>query len=222
MIQKPEKGLFVVGTGTEVGKTYVTCLIAKQLVDRQIRVGVYKPVASGCIHRGENLFSEDADELWNTAGCPESLDAVTPQKFEAPLAPNVAARQEGRAVDRQLLRTGINVWSSYDFLLVEGVGGLMSPVSDEDLVIDLAVDISYPVLVVVANKLGCINETLLTLNALQQRRLNVAGIVLNSPNASADASDVTNRGEIERLSDIPVWDQLAFQATKIELAKLAI
>lgn len=219
MTRKLEKGLFVVGTGTEVGKTYVTCLIARSLHQAGVQVGVYKPVASGCRRSGDDLISSDARQLWDAAGRPQTLDAVTPQRFAAPLAPNVAARQEGRAVDSELLRSGIQLWAESDFLLVEGVGGLLSPISDELLVIDLAADFGLPVLVVVANRLGCINETLLTLAVLQGHALPVAGMVLNDVAASLDDSAASNRSEIERLTQIPVWDRVGFRSSEMDLSR---
>lgn len=216
MTENINKGLFVTGTGTEVGKTYVTSLIAKGLYEAGVRVGVYKPVASGCIWRGDKLFSEDAEKLWLAAGKPKTLDQVTPQRFAAALAPNVAAREEGKEVDADLLRRGLSSWSDSDFVLVEGVGGLLSPISEDELVAVLAVDIDLPLLVVVDNRLGCINQTLLTLNAAEKYGLDVSGIVLNDVTHSADESATSNRSEIERLTDVPVLDHVKYGAECIK------
>ena len=128
MLKKPRYGLFITGTDTEVGKTYVATLIVKELVAAGHRVGVYKPVASDCIFDGRQLVSEDAVALWEAAGRPLSLEAVCPQRFQAPLAPHLAARLEGRELDSELLRTGISQWvDECDIMIVEGAGGLMSP-----------------------------------------------------------------------------------------------
>ena len=206
---KPERGLFVVGTGTDVGKTYVTCLLAAGLRESGVAVGVYKPVSSGCRQDANGLVSEDAEQLWEAAGRPKSLDAVSPQRFAAALAPNVAARLEGQSVNRAELAQGLAAWSDHPFVLVEGVGGLMSPVSDDDLVIDLASCFEYPMLLVVANRLGCINDCLLSLNAMHKYGLECAGIVLNDvfdqTGSSSDESLELNRAEIERLSKVPIW-----------------
>src|SRR4051812_47131517 len=99
-------GLFITGTGTGVGKTYVGALVARALRDSGKRIGVYKPVASGCELRGGKLFSPDAVTLWDAAGRPGTLEQVCPQMFAAPLAPHLAARLEGRRVDCQQLRDG--------------------------------------------------------------------------------------------------------------------
>ena len=139
-----------------------------------------------------------------------------------PLAPNIEARVEGKRIDAELLRSGLDAWKDSDVVLVEGVGGLMSPISDDDLVRDLAVDFGFPLLVVVPNVLGCINQTLLTLLAAQQSGLSVAGIVLNDVKLRADESCATNRDEIERLTDVPVLAGLCFGAKEIEVSALGV
>ena len=144
MVREAINGLFITGTDTEVGKTFVTSLIARASREKGANVGVYKPVASGCMLRGDDLFSEDAEQLWIAAGRPKTLGDVTPQRFAAPLAPNIAAKAEGKRIDAELLRSGLEAWRDSDVVLVEGVGGLMSPISDDDLVRDLAVDFGFP------------------------------------------------------------------------------
>src|SRR4029079_563626 len=147
-------GLFITGTGTGVGKTYVGALIARALRASGKRVGVYKPVASGCEVHGGKLISADAVVLWEAAGRPGSLEHVCPQTFRAPLAPHLAARAEGKRVDAKLLRAGLDFWrSTCDVVIVEGAGGLMSPISEYDYNADLAGDFGYPLLVVSANVL---------------------------------------------------------------------
>lgn len=198
-------GIFVGGTDTEVGKTYAAALLAADLHRDGQRVGVYKPAASGCLERDGERVSEDALALWQAAGRPRSLGEVCPQRFLAPLAPNVAARQEGRTVDAGLLRRGVDAWAEADVLIVEGAGGIMSPLSDEYLNLDLAVDLGYPLLLVAANRLGVINHTLLSLEVAQGRGLRVAGVLLNDVQPAGDASRARNLAELRRWAgDIPV------------------
>lgn len=196
------RGLFIAGTGTGVGKTYVAALIARTLCASGLRVGVYKPVASGCEWRDGTLISPDAISLWTAAGKPGTLEEVCPQKFVAPVAPHLAARLEGRRVDAKLLRDGIECWrESSDVVLVEGAGGLMSPISDEDYNADLAAAFGYPLVVVAANELGTINATLQTLIAATTygEGLNIAGVVLNSPKSLTDDPSVdSNPDELAR------------------------
>lgn len=192
------RGLFITGTGTGVGKTYVAALIAKTLRDTGKRVGVYKPVASGCDLHGGKLVSPDAITLWDAAGQPGTLEQVCPQLFAAPLAPHLAARAEGRHVDPMALRDGLEFWrATSDIVIVEGAGGLMSPISDTDYNADLAAEFGFPLLVVAANVLGTINatlQTLITANMFDDK-LHVAGVVLNSPNQTNDDPSVESNAE---------------------------
>jgi dethiobiotin synthetase len=202
------RGLFITGTGTGVGKTYVSALIAKSLVAAGKKVGVYKPVASGCELRDGKLVSADAVALWEAAGRPGTLELVCPQTFAAPLAPHLAARAEGKRVDASLLRSGLDFWrESCDIVLVEGAGGLMSPISDDDYNADLAEDFGLPLVVVAANELGTINATLQTLIVADTFRtgLSVAGLILNSPQPVADdPSTDSNADELARRCIAPI------------------
>ncbi len=208
MLTKPPFGLFVTGTDTEIGKTYVSCIIVKALIAAGYRVGVYKPVASDCVSDGRMVVSEDAVLLWEAAGMPLSVDAVCPQRFQAPLAPHLAARKEGKELDLELARTGISAWADKcDIVVVEGAGGIMSPLGDEEYFADLAMDFGYPVVVVVDNRIGAINQALTTTVTASCFRdgLDVAGIVLNDAQVfEGDASRESNEGEIAGRSIVPV------------------
>ena len=214
-------GLFIAGTDTGVGKTYVAALIARALVQAGRSVGVYKPVASGCRREGKDLVSDDAVALWEAAGRPGELHRVCPQRFAAPLAPHLAARAEGRLVDAALLRSGLDYWREHsDVLLVEGSGGLLSPVTDDEYVADLAAAFGYPLIVVARNALGTINQTLQTLAAAAAFRdgLEVAGVVLNDATADpADLSRESNLAELRARCLPPLLGRVRFQATAIDL-----
>jgi dethiobiotin synthetase len=193
--------LFITGTDTGVGKTYVGAIIAQCLTAEGRRVGVYKPAASGCRRVGDALLSDDAAVLWEAAGRPGDLNCVCPQRFAAPLAPHLAARAEGRQLDADLLRDGLDYWRRRsDVILVEGAGGLMSPLGDDRYVADLAEDFHFPLVVVSRNCLGTINQTLQTLltAAVFREGLPIAGVVLNDPGPSAadDRSLPSNRREL--------------------------
>ena len=202
------RGLFITGTGTGVGKTYVAALVARALRSAGKRVGVYKPVASGCEIRDGQLVSADAVALWEAAGRPGALLDVCPQCFAAPLAPHLAARAEGRRVDAELLRTGLGFWRDQcDVVLVEGAGGLMSPLGDELYNAELVEEFDFPLVVVAANVLGTINATLQTLITADVFRdgLAVAGVVLNSPTEPAsDPSTDSNANELRRRCVAPL------------------
>ena len=200
-------GLFITGTDTDVGKTYVTALMAREMREAGVRVGVYKPVASGCTIGAEGRqICPDAEELSRATGGQFDIERIAPQQFQAALAPPVAARLEGTSVDADLLRTGVEWWRGrVDLLLVEGVGGLLCPITEEESVADLVRDLGYPLIVVARLGLGTINHTLLTLEAAQSRGLTVAGVILNqSTQADADVASEFNPAEIVRRSGVPV------------------
>jgi len=207
-------GLFITGTNTEVGKTYVAALIARSLRAAGHTVGVYKPVASGCRLVDGKLVSDDAVSLWEAAGRPGTLRQVCPQQFRAPLAPHLAAKAEGKEIDAAALRDGLSFWTdNSDIVLVEGVGGLMSPLGEEEYVADLAAEFGYPLVVVSLNELGTINATLQTLMAADSYKegLPVAGVVLNNIKpAGDDASLSTNRSELSARCRQPLLAEVAF------------
>jgi dethiobiotin synthetase len=207
-------GLFVTGNDTDVGKTYVAAMIARAVAAQGLRVGIYKPAASGCRPRDGELLSDDALLLWQAAGSPGELQLVCPQRFAAPLAPHLAARKEGKELDPVLLRVGLDFWREQsDFVVVEGAGGLMSPLGDDEYVADLAHDFGYPLVVVAQNQIGVINQTLQTMIVAMTFRdgLNIAGIVLNcAAPPDDDPSLATNREQLEMRSVPPVLAEVKF------------
>src|SRR5260221_3346483 len=213
-------GLFITGNDTGVGKTYAAALIARALRAAGRRVGVYKPVASGCREESGASVSDDALALWDAAGRPGELERVCPQRFAAPLAPHLAARGEGRRIDADLLRSGLDYWRERsEIVIVEGVGGLMSPISDEEFVADLAADFGYPLVVVARNAIGVINQTLQTLIVAATFRdgLPIAGIVLNRPaDSSGDPSVESNRDELARRAIPPVLAEISWRADSFD------
>jgi dethiobiotin synthetase len=170
-------GLYVTGTDTGVGKTAVATSIVRQLVRAALRVGVYKPVASGW--KPDDLDG-DAVRLWTAAGRPLRLEAVCPQAFVAPISPPRSARAEGRTVDEQLLRTGFHAWrEASDVVIVEGAGALFSPLGDATLNADLAHDLDLPLVVVDTGRLGAIGRTLAVVRAARAEGLRVAAVVMS-------------------------------------------
>jgi len=217
------RGLFITGTDTDIGKTYVAALIARALAAAGHAVGVYKPVASGCRVEGSTLVADDAVALWEAAGKPGELDHVCPQRFAVPLAPHLAAAAEGKTIDAELLRDGLAYWHDRcDVVLVEGAGGLMSPVSDNDYNADLASDLGFPLVVVTPNVLGTINGTLQTLITAETfgAGLDVVGVVLNNCRAGGASDDVSrqsNRQELAARCVAPLLAEVAHGAEDFDV-----
>ncbi len=214
------RGLFVVGTDTGVGKTYVSCLILRRLLRAGITVGAYKPVCSGAVAQGDHWCWEDVEQLAHAAGLDESAEfprtRICPQTFLAPLAPPRAARLEGKCVDVDLLESGLRWWQTQvEWLLIEGAGGLLSPLTETESVADVADRWGYPVLLVARTGLGTLNHTLLSLEACQSRGLNVVGVLLNQTDPSEDSRLVAyNFEDLQRLNTVPVWGPLLWQETE--------
>jgi dethiobiotin synthetase len=165
--------------------------------------------------------SDDAVALWEAATRPGELKAVCPQRFAASLAPHLAAKAERKQIDAKLLRRGLDYWRRRsEIVVIEGAGGLMSPIGEQDYVANLAADFGYPLVVVVPNRIGAINSTLLTLIAAASRArpLPIAGIVLNNllPPEAGDPSVRHNRVELELRCVPPVLTTLRHNAADFD------
>jgi len=206
-------GLFITGTDTNVGKTYVTGLIARQLIAEGKRVGIYKPVCSGAETTSEGAFVwPDVEAHFDSLGGQFEREKICPQCFKAPAAPPVAARVENQTVNASLLEQGFHSWSSHvDLLLVEGVGGFLCPLTESTSIADFAIDIRLPVVIVAPRSLGTINQTLLTIEAIQHRGLIAAGVILNQHIAPENSiAEVTNPSELAQRTDVPILSCVQF------------
>ena len=190
--------VFVTGTDTGVGKTYVACLLARALRARGRRVAVLKPVETGVERE-----PEDALRLRDAAADSAPLDDVCPYRLRAPLAPAVAAAAEHVAIDVQRIASLIRRRAAEsDVLLVEGAGGLLVPVDDRTTWADLAASLDLPLLIVAANRLGTVNHTALTASVAKATHLRVHGFVLSHPTPTTDESATTNAATIRALTHL--------------------
>ena len=174
------QGLFVTGTDTGIGKTLIAGAIARFFAASGKRVGVFKPVASGCTKTREGLISEDAEFLAYCASSEFPLSVVNPVTFELPAAPILCEQAENRKVDfEQIASTYKYICENSDVVIVEGIGGIRVPISKDIDVLDLAGEFALPVVIVSRPDLGTINHTLLTIDAVRDAGLTLAGIVIN-------------------------------------------
>jgi dethiobiotin synthetase len=171
------RGVFLTGTDTDVGKTHVGCIIARHLVRQGNRVGAYKPVASGF----PVWDGSDGQRLWEATSRNGTPELVSPQRFDAPFAPSIAAGMEGRAVDEQKIFSGVaSIAKECDLLMIEGAGGLLSPVSPRFTNADLAAELALPAIIVANWKLGVVHQVLAALTAAHCFNIPVAAIVLSA------------------------------------------
>ena len=185
--------LAVVGTGTEVGKTVVSAVLLARYAGNT-SVAYWKPVATGA------RDGRDVDEVARLAP-PEVEILPETYLFREPLSPHLAARLDGAAIDPARLLAELarhRAEKPERALVVEGAGGLLVPLTDADLLIDFFAAARLPCLLVALSGLGTINHTLLSLEALRARQMEVAGVVLNGP------PNPENRAAIERFGKVPV------------------
>lgn len=174
------KAIFITGTNTGVGKSIVSAVLARLMKNRGVNVGIMKPVTSGGVVVDGTLISEDAELLKWSAGSTDDPAVYAPYIFKAPLAPSVAAAQEGGRVDFEVIAERFNqLVAAHDFVIVEGAGGLMVPLAGGLMVADLVRHLNIPLLVVARPNLGTINHTVLTTFAARQLDIAVTGIIVN-------------------------------------------
>lgn len=209
--------LLITGTDTEAGKTVLTTALAAywQKYQRSRSLGIMKPIQTGLGDR----------ELYNQLfSLEQSLEEITPLYFQAPLAPPLAAAREGRRVELALVWQAFeNLRSSRDWVLVEALGGLGSPVSDEFTVADLAAEWRLPTVLVVPVRLGAIAQAVANVALARQSRVLLLGIVLNcvQPRSDEEIADWAPAELIQSLTNTPVLGCLPHLDNPADLSKLA-
>ena len=176
---------FVVGTDTNVGKTYIASALLRYFVANGKNALGMKPVASGCelseygIWAGQ-LVNDDVVALYEAGNVEASLQLINPYHFQPAIAPHIAAQKVGVEIDLDLIARSYHVLAEMaDVVVVEGAGGFFVPLNDQQTLADLAVKLNLPIILVVGMRLGCINHALLTVEAIKARGLTLAGWVAN-------------------------------------------
>ncbi len=197
------QGVFVTGTGTEVGKTVVAAAIARSAARPGRRVAVFKPAVSGLDEL--NGVPADHELLRSAAGSDQPDDEVAPYRYGAPVSPHLAAQLAGEEIERaQLLLAADHAMRHADVLVCEGVGGFLVPLNRSYLVRDLAADLRLPVVIAAQPGLGTINHTLLTIEAVRAAGLEVASVVLTPWPDWPRELERSNRATIAELGEVPV------------------
>jgi len=172
------RGIFVTGTDTGVGKTVVACALARGLVRRGHRVGVLKPVASGSERTPAGLRNEDALALLGCANLGQGYESANPYCFEPPISPHIAADEAGISIDlRRIGDVYRSIARQADWIVVEGAGGWLAPLSGRDSMADLPQALGIPALLVIGLRLGCLNHAALTREAIARSGVRFAGWV---------------------------------------------
>jgi dethiobiotin synthetase len=195
------RGVFVTGTGTEVGKSVVAAVIAAEAFAEGLSVAVFKPAVSGLDEGGE----ADHELLARASGSTQSEDEIAPYRYGPPVSPHLAAEMAGEEIDADLLeRVAEDAAAEADAIVCEGVGGLMVPLRPDYLVRNLAAELGHPVVIVADSGLGTINHTLLTIEAAWAAELEISAVVLNRWPAKPGRLEESNRETIAELTGIEV------------------
>jgi dethiobiotin synthetase len=180
MIAIPSTGLFITGSDTDVGKTYIGCELIRQIRSQGIDLEVRKPVESGCIpDESSVLVAQDALKLQAANQGQETMQRIAPYRFEAALAPPRAANLEGCQLQISDLIDACSLDDSNHLLIVEGAGGFYSPLAENSLNADLASHLQLAVIIVVKDQIGAVNQALMTIQAVESRHLTIAAVILN-------------------------------------------
>ena len=208
-----KRGFFITGTDTNVGKTYVASGLASTLRAKGVNVGVMKPAETGCRTQKGALVPADARALIKAAGVRDALSLVNPFRFSKSLAPSVAAGLEHTVIEPDRILSAFQVLSRrHPFMIVEGAGGIMVPLTAGYLFLDLAEALGLPVVIIARPGLGTINHTLLTISALRERRIAIAGVVINDLKGGRQGiAETSNPAVIQSLSGVPIIGRVPFR-----------
>jgi len=218
------KGIFITGTDTGVGKTAIAAGIIRALGRKGVKAGAMKPVETGCDDEGGRLIAGDGMFLRKIAGMDEPAEIVTPVRFSYPLAPMVAAELEGKSVDLDAIMHAYSMLATkYDFLVVEGAGGIMVPIKESGgsvntglspsafFMSDLIKSLGLPVVIVARAGLGTINHILLTVMHALREGIEVRGVIINSNEPAGDTiAERTNPEVLRRICPVPVIATVPF------------
>lgn len=208
-------GVFITGTDTEIGKTYVSCQLANLLVEAGLKVALMKPIASGAEVVDGSLQNDDALQLINASNLELDYFEVNPYVFEDAVSPHIAAAKAGVEINLQHIKGQYAALEKKsDIVIVEGVGGWFAPLSLDTTVADMAEVLSLPVILVIGMRLGCLNHALLSLQALRQSKLTIAGWITNHMTKNFDADEENIETLKHFLYDIPYLANLPYAHVK--------
>jgi dethiobiotin synthetase len=199
-------GIFITGTDTGIGKTFVSKNILKILVEKGIQPGVMKPVETGCVVKQGEVIPEDALALKKAASIDQARKLINPYALTYPLAPVVSGDLEDIKIERKvILRAFSELRAQYEFMLIEGAGGFFVPLSENYLIAHLARDMALPLIIVARPSLGTINHTLLTIHAARSWNCEIQGVIVNyDDDYKKGLAEKTSPEIIEKFGHVPV------------------
>ena len=218
------KGLFVIGTGTDIGKTYVTGLLLKYLRDNGYNASYFKAALSGAIRdENDNLIPGDAVEVLEMANLEEDTDFLVPYIYETAVSPHLASQIEGNPVELDKIRSAYDdVSEKYDYIVMEGSGGIVCPIRYEGkdsknniMLEDIINYLGLDVIIIADAGLGTINSIVTSVEYLKNRNIHVCGIIMN--NYKDELMENDNIKMVEDLCDVPVIAKVYQNDTNLRL-----
>lgn len=210
---KPQS-YFVIGTDTNVGKTFVTSRMIRHFAQQGLKTIGMKPVASGCeLDQNGQFMNEDVIALTSASNVNAPLDDVNPYRFQPAIAPHIAAQQIGVNVNLNTIQQAYERLSELgDIVIVEGAGGFLVPINDTQSLADLVVKLNLPTILVVGMRLGCINHALLTVESIKAKGLKLTGWIANEIDPNMQCYQ-ENLQTLTRLIEAPLLMQMPWQTT---------
>ena len=201
------KKVFITATGTDIGKTYVSALIVRKMRESGLNCGYYKPVLSGVKEKDGKLTESDCNYVINTAKLPVTADECVTYWWKEAVSPHLASKRAGQIIQTsQILTDYKKICNKYDYVLVEGAGGITCPLRLDNeiyLLKDLIKDLNIPVIIVADGGLGTINSTLLTVEYARKNNIKINGIILNNFD-SKNFMHIDNLKQTEKLTSVKV------------------
>ena len=211
--------LFITGTNTEVGKTFVTCEMLRHLVKSKKSTAAFKPVETGCNKNNKILQPNDSKRFYKVLGKTLSLDLINPYRFIPPISPNRAIRLAKENISLNDYCDKLNLLNTHDYILIEGAGGVCSPLSCDGLNIDFAKKVKMDSILVARDEIGVINNVILSINTFIKYKLNLKAIVLNRINAK-QPHGMDNARELRSFTNIPIIQIIKGRPTERAVKKL--
>ena len=215
------KNIFITATGTDIGKTYISALILKKMREEGFNAGYFKPVLSGVVEKGGKLVESDCNYVVSTAKIPTTADDCVAYWWKEAVSPHLASQRAGETINTEKIKKAFEEkQNQYDYLLVEGAGGITCPLrvqnGEKYLLKDLIKDLGLNIIIVADGGLGTINSILLTVEYAKQNNINIEGIILNNFNPDSFMHQ-DNLKQVEYLTGIKVIAKVEKNQTDIKL-----
>ena len=204
------KKVFITGSGTSVGKTYFTCSLIDLIIKKGLKVSPYKPIETGCKKINNKLIPNDSKKFYKLVNKSIDIKLINPYRFQQSISPNRAIQLSKKEINIKNYVEKVKKLPKNDFLIIEGAGGLCSPISSDGLNIDLIKKMNLKTILVVKDEIGAINNTLLNIEILKKYKIGVIAIILNRIILKQPVG-MNNLLEIRTYTTIPIIQMLNYK-----------